>query len=86
MGGNISKTQEEGKLTWSVRATEGTGTCGGKTRQKQHRGQLEEDREKKRTQGALRNELNVCFVLRTVLQLFASVKHLNIHCILAQIK
>lgn len=63
MGGNISKTQEERKLTWSVRATEGTGTCGGKTRQnKQYRGQLGEDREKKkkRTQGTLRAELYVC--------------------------
>lgn len=28
-GGNIGKTQEESKLTWRVRATEGTGTCGG---------------------------------------------------------
>lgn len=61
MGGNISKTQEERKLTWSVRATEGTGTCRGKTRQnKQYRGQLGEDREMKITQGTLRAELYVC--------------------------
>lgn len=31
---NISNTQEDRKLTWSVRATEDTGTCGGQTRQK----------------------------------------------------
>lgn len=41
MKGNISQTQEDWRLTWSVRATEDTGTCGGKDEaQPKHRGQL----------------------------------------------
>lgn len=38
MKGNISKTQEDWKLTWSIRATEDTGTCVGKMRQNQSTG------------------------------------------------
>lgn len=35
MGRNSSNTQEEWRLTWSVQATEGTGTCGGRNQAQQ---------------------------------------------------
>ncbi len=88
MGRNIGKTQEEGKLTWSVRATEGTGTCGGKTRQnKQKQGSVRRRQRKENNIGSTEKgaECLLCPLHCSAAFCICNIS-LKIHCILAQIK